>query len=300
MGKKIDHLIPYLNLPKQDKLAIRGELIIKENIFQGKYKEQYKNSRNFVSGIVNKKQLTQEDKQRLKDIDFVAYELIEPTNLTPSQQLNKLQEMNATTVENIQNITNDKLTNKFLSEKLLEWRSSYHYTIDGIICIQDKVYPRISKNPEHAFAFKMVISDQVVEAKVVDVLWTASKDGLLKPRIQIEPVTIGGAKIEYATAFNAKFVEDNKIGVGAVVRLIRSGDVIPHIEAIVTPASTILMPKQEYEWNETHVDIVLKNKEDDETVKIKTITKFFKTLEVDKLGEANIKKNSKYKSRYYC
>ena len=136
----------------------------------------------------------------------------------------------------------------------------------------------------------MIISDQVVEAKVVDVLWTPSKDGLLKPRIQIEPVTIGGAKIEYATAFNAKFVEDNKIGVGAVVRLIRSGDVIPHIAAIVTPASQTLMPKQEYEWNETHVDIVLKNKEDDETVKIKTITKFFKTLEVDKLGEANIKK----------
>ena len=49
----------------------------------------------------------------------------------------------------------------------------------------------------------MVLSDQVAEAKVLNVLWSPSKDGYLKPRIQIEPVVLGGAKIEYATAFNA-------------------------------------------------------------------------------------------------
>ena len=57
----------------------------------------------------------------------------------------------------------------------------------------------------------MVLSDQIAEAKVLDVIWTASKDGFLKPRVQIEPVTLGGARIEYATGFNAKFIEDNKI-----------------------------------------------------------------------------------------
>ena len=41
--------------------------------------------------------------------------------------------------------------------------------------------------PDHAFAFKMVLSDQKAEAKVLDVLWTPSKDGYLKPRVQIEP-----------------------------------------------------------------------------------------------------------------
>ena len=55
----------------------------------------------------------------------------------------------------------------------------------------------------------MVISDQVAEAKVVDVLWSPSKDGLLKPRIRIEPIHLGGVKIEYATAFNAGFVEQH-------------------------------------------------------------------------------------------
>ena len=54
----------------------------------------------------------------------------------------------------------------------------------------------------------MILSEQIAEAKVLDVLWTASKDGFLKPRVQIEEVNIGGAKINYATGFNAKFIED--------------------------------------------------------------------------------------------
>ena len=75
----------------------------------------------------------------------------------------------------------------------------------------------------------MVLSDQSAEAKVLDVLWSASKDGFLKPRVKIEEVNIGGAKINYATGFNAKFIQDNKIGLGAVIKIIRSGDVIPKI-----------------------------------------------------------------------
>ena len=45
----------------------------------------------------------------------------------------------------------------------------------------DKLYERIKGNPKHAFAFKMVLSDQVVEAKVVDVLWTAKQRWIFKP-----------------------------------------------------------------------------------------------------------------------
>jgi len=136
----------------------------------------------------------------------------------------------------------------------------------------------------------MVLSDQSAEAKVLDVLWAASKDGYLKPRVQIEEVNIGGVKINYATGFNAKFIEDNKIGLGAVIKIIRSGDVIPKIQEIITPAETAIMPKEKYIWNETHVDIMLENVEEDETVKLKNITGFFKTIEVVGLGEGNIKK----------
>ena len=86
---------------------------------------------------------------------------------------------------------------------LVNWRGKYGYEIDGIIVCNDAVYARTSGNPKHAFAFKMVLSDQIAEAHVVDVLWSASKDGYLKPRVQIEPVVLGGVTITYATGFNA-------------------------------------------------------------------------------------------------
>jgi NAD-dependent DNA ligase len=45
-----------------------------------------------------------------------------------------------------------------------------------------------------------------------------------------------------------------------------------------------------YEWNATKVDILLKNKQDDATVKEKTISGFFTNLDVDGLGPGNIKR----------
>ena len=290
-GQSIDRLIPHLKLPKVENITLRGELIIKEKLFQDKYSGQFSNSRNFISGIVNKKKLLDKDIEIIKDIDFVAYEVIKPEGLEPSKQFKFLEENKDSTniVKYLSNISKEELTNEFLSEKLLEWRTEYEYMIDGIICINDKAYPRPKQNPEYAFAFKMILSGQEAEAKVLDVLWTASKDGLLKPRVQIEPVTLEGATINYATGFNGKFIKDKTIGVGTIIRLVRSGGVIPHIVEVIDGTSP-LMPKEDYVWSESGVDIILVNKKDNNAVKVKEIHGFFKELEVEGLGETNVKK----------
>jgi len=173
---------------------------------------------------------------------------------------------------------------------LVHWRTNYECEIDGIIVNDDKIYRRNSGNPEHAFAFKMVLSDQMAEVKVVDVIWTPSKDGYLKPRVRIEPVNLTGVTIEYATGFNGKFIEDNKIGIGAVIQIIRSGDVIPHIKSVTTPAENPKMPLVPYKWTDTKVDIVIENVMEDRTVIEKNITAFFVGLEVDGLSSGNVKR----------
>jgi NAD-dependent DNA ligase len=168
-------------------------------------------------------------------------------------------------------------------------RENYPYEIDGVIVANDAKYEeRKQGNPEHAFAFKMVLSDQIAEAKVVDVIWTPSKDGYLKPRVQIEPLNLGGVRIEYATGFNGAFINDNKIGVGAVIELIRSGDVIPHIRKVIVPAEQTKMPSVPFKWNDTHVDVMLENLELDETVKEKNITGFFRGIGVEGLSSGNV------------
>ena len=283
VGQDISHLIPYLKLPSTKDITIRGEIIMKKTVFLEKYKDDFSNSRNLVAGLVNQKKI---DPERFKDVDFVAYEVIKPS-LTPSAQMEFLENEDVITVINE---VKNSIDNNELSEILVDWRESYEYTIDGVIVTNDKIYKRTDKNPEHGFAFKMVLSDQVAEAKVLNVLWSPSKDGYLKPRIQIEPVVLGGAKIEYATAFNAAFVEDNKLGIGALIKLVRSGDVIPHIMDVIEPADKAKMPDVPYKWNDTHVDIILEDAEQDETVREKNIVGFFKGLEVDGLGPGNVKK----------
>jgi len=138
----------------------------------------------------------------------------------------------------------------------------------------------------------MVLSDQMVEARVVDVLWAPSKDGYLKPRVKIMPVVIGGATIEYATCHNADFVKKNGIGVGAVVQLIRSGDVIPKVHKMIHKTTPKFPTNYNYVWTKGNVDIKLSDEDikENDVVKIKRIEEFFKKLEVVGMGYKNVEK----------
>ena len=280
VGQDVSYLIPHLRLPKTHDIVIRGEFIIPKMTFETKYKTTFANPRNMVAGIINQKAVN----EAINDVHFVAYEVIKPI-LKPSKQLGFLQTQD---VETVLNKTTTALSNELLSETLVEWRQNYAYEIDGVIVTDDKNYSRKSGNPEHAFAFKMVLSDQIAEAKVVDVIWTPSKDGYLKPRVQIEPINLGGVRIEYATGFNGAFINDNKVGIGAIIELIRSGDVIPHIRKVTVSAEEAKMPSIPYKWNDTHVDVLLEDIESDETVKEKVVTGFFKGIGVEGLSSGNI------------
>ena len=283
VGQDISHLINVLQLPKIPQgMAVRGEFILPKTVFAEKYAAEFANARNLVSGIINRKTVD----EKAKDLHFVSYEVIEPL-VKPSEQMRMLTTAGLSVVQYQCQTT---LTNEYLSDLLVDWRKTYSYEIDGVIVIQDSIHQRESGNPHYAFAFKMVLSDQMAEAKVVDVLWEASKAGYLKPRVRIEPIGLGGVTIEYATGFNGKFIEDNKIGVGAVIQMVRSGDVIPFIKSVSTPAEKAKMPLVPYVWNKTHVDILLENPAEDVGVQEKNITLFFTTLEVDGLAKGNVHK----------
>jgi NAD-dependent DNA ligase len=286
IGQDISHLIPYLSLPTKEEISIRGEIIMKKKVFEKKYSEKTSNPRNFVSGIINSKTV---DKERVMDIDFVAYEVIYPI-VKPEQQFELLESYSGLDVAFNKKETD--ITNEKLSKYLEKMRSDYTYEIDGIIVSNNKIYDRVvDKNPEHSIAFKMVLSDQIAEAKVLDVLWEASSYGYLKPRIQIDKTFLNGVNIEFITGNNARFIKDNKIGPGAIVKFIRSGDVIPKIMEVIKPSETGgKLPDVEYEWTDSNVDIILVNKKDDISVLIKIIEKFFKVIDTPGMGPGTIKK----------
>ena len=281
-GQDISHLIPYLRLPVDKKCTLRGELILSKDIFQKKYKKQAANSRNLVSGWVNRKTCSPD---QWSDLSFVAYEMIYPET-NPIQQKEYIKQLS---VECVQCYKTNGLDNTILSKLLLELRDKYQYEIDGIIVRQNVYVKPTTSNPKNAFAFKMVLDDQKVETKVLGIEWNASKHGYLKPTILVETTSIGGVSIQRATGFNAKFIQDHGIGPGAIVMLIRSGDVIPHVNKVIQPV-TPQLPEVSYNWTDTGVDIVLKDANKDKDVVSKQLLAFFQGMEVEGIGAGTVTK----------
>lgn len=286
IGTDISHLksyfknIPVKNVPKNTK--VRGELIISKSDFETKYKNTFANARNLVSGCINAKTI----KNGVTDIQFVAYELISDDIVKPSVQLEILNTYGFNTIHS--RILSD-VTVDLLKSTLITIKNESPYEIDGIIVQHNKVYTRNTNgNPSYAFAFKIMNFENIEKTVVECVEWNISKWGQIKPRLQIEPVKIGGSIISYVSAHNAKFIKDNNIGKGTVLNITRSGDVIPYIVNIVSSTQADLPTDIEYIWNDTQTDIMTTNETNEQ--KIKHIYNFFKSINVKYLGIQNIRK----------
>ena len=281
-GKDISHLIPFLNILNSDKdVMVRGEFIMNKNIFKEKYENEYSNIRNLVSGIINTKVIS----DKVKDIHFVIYEVIHPI-LKPCEQLEYLKNID---FEVVNYIEKEMITDDILKERLLFLKKNYIYEIDGLIITNNNIYERKIGNPEHSFAYKIILDDQIREAIVKDVIWTPSKDGYLKPRIEIEQLTIGNVKISFLNGFNGAYIKNNKINVGSKLSIIRSGEVIPHILEIKSFSEEGKMPNVSYKWSESLIDIILEDLEND-MVKNKKIVLFLKIIGVEDISEGIVKK----------
>jgi len=291
VGGDVTHLLKYV-LPKSVKktlipvgTSIRGEAIISKNNFK-LISDKMKNARNATSGVVNSKTV---DEQVASLVQFVAYSIIFPEYKQTEQM--KLLEKWGFNVVNYKVV--DELNYKQLTDLLKERREKGEYEVDGIVVVDSsKAYKTTAGNPDHAFAFKTILSDQYTDATVIRVIWTPSMDGFLKPSIEIYPVELTGVTVKHATAFNAKFVKENKLGPGAVVKLIRSGDVIPHILEVITPAKTAQMPDIPFKWTDTGVDIILQDIHGAQLdiVQTKLISHFFKSLDVKNISEGIVAK----------
>jgi len=299
-GQDISHMLPYLGMNDLNtECSFRGELIINKTLFQAKYSKVYANARNMVSGLVNKKVNAKNAdlQEMLCDVHFVIYELLEP-NVAPCVQHDIISKFSK--LRHVYNMEIDDLSNELLTTVLIKIREQYEYEVDGIVVTNDEYYERdeVLKNPDHSFAFKTALTNQFAEAIVVDVIWSPSKDGYMKPRVQIEPVHLCGVNIEYLTGFNAKYIYENKIGIGAMIEVVRSGDVIPYINSVLRSSESPKMPPnmENYKWTDSNVDLMLKeeHKCDNLDVMEKQIAGFFKKIKVDGLSNGNVRKIINY------
>jgi NAD-dependent DNA ligase len=298
-GQDISFLIPHLSLPKiASKAIVRGEILIprarfRTEAFKKADGRPYENARNTVSGLVN----SLEDNYRRDIADachFVAYERITHGDQQerPSSQLTRLAEMGFRTVDHLlREAVSDEILSALLDEHLLG-----DYDIDGLIVASDHPYQRnVEGNPDYAQAFKKPIESLIATTTVTTVTWNMTRTRYFKPVLELVPVKIDGVTVKRVTAHNAKYVFDQRLGKGSIIRVLRSGGVIPKVFEVLSHSDQVVGPESPHRWNETEVDLVLDDSGDDGNVKeatraaeIKRIHHFFHTLDVDSLGEKTV------------
>lgn len=289
-GRDISHLIKYINIGKNipNNIAIRGELIISKKGFeelQKKYK--FENARNCVIGLIGSKNLNEDI---AKELHYVVYEIINPRFLF-TDQFNLLKSY---TLDVASYIIKKDINVEFLTNYLTERKEKGEYEQDGIVIMDSSKIHKIErqKHPSYGIAFKINLNGIVTEVEEVE--WNISKHEYLKPRIRIKPIKLKDVTITYLSGKNAKYIVDNIIGKGSKLRIIRSGDVIPDIQEIISPSITGKpdLPESNYKWNKTKVDLVaidIYGTQKENLIK-KQILHFFKTIRVKFMGEGVIDK----------
>lgn len=268
-----------------------GEVMMPKQIFIDKYSMDFANPRNLVAGLLNSKTVDESLKSSLSDCNYIKYGAIQISNIFKTKQeiidqLNIGQEVK---------VNYHICQIKDLNEELLI--SLFHtiqpnYEIDGLIIeinditLQNKLGRETSSNnPSYAIAFKHSSFEQSSESEVLGITWNISKQGLLKPIIHINPIRLDGVTVSNVTGNNAKFVKDMGIGVGAIVKVLRSGMVIPKIVDIIKKVEFQMPEIKDVEigWNDNGIELITIEETDQQ--RLKQIISFFEILEADNVGE---------------
>lgn len=263
-----------------DDVWIRGELIMaKSDIPSGRL------GRSIVNGVFHHGTPNPVETAKVR---FVAYEVIGlDASLTTKQQFAWIDNWSMWRPWSVmlKNLVADELTTLLATR-----RNESPYDMDGLVCKTNKILPRISKgNPADAIAWKPP-NGLAKLTTVVQVEWNASSTGKLIPRVQIQPVELGGSVITFVTGVHARRVVDWKIGPGATVIIRKGGDVIPVIDRVETPAAVVFPAEGTWEWDgaaETAVNI--KQKTADATTIAAQFMKMVTRLGWSDIGPAQMK-----------
>jgi len=289
MGVDVSAWLPYLSLSPStlskeipEDTWIRGELIMPRKLVpQGKL------GRSIINGIFHQKV---PNPVEVKKVRFLGYEIIGMApDLSVQQQMAWLDSWKLWTPWAV--FQKELSSADTLTGLLSVRRTESDYDLDGLVIKTNKpIVPRVLKgNPKDAVAWKPPNGETKLTT-VLTVEWNASATGKLIPRVQIQPVHLGGSTINFVTGVNARRIVDWKIGPGAKVIIRKGGDVIPLIETVEVPAAISYPLDGTWEWDgpsETAVNIV--QKKADSSTLVSQYMKMAKHLNWPNIGPAVMK-----------
>ncbi|WP_406220140.1 NAD-dependent DNA ligase LigA [Streptomyces canus] len=113
-----------------------------------------------------------------------------------------------------------------------ENRHSVEHEIDGAVVKLDEIplqgrLGSTSRAPRWAIAYKY--APEEVNTKLINIRVGVGRTGRVTPYAQVEPVTVAGSEVEFATLHNQDVVKLKGVLIGDTVVLRKAGDVIPEI-----------------------------------------------------------------------
>ena len=133
-------------------------------------------------------------------------------------------------------------------EELIEYqadmvtkRAELDYEVDGVVAKVNSIalqrrLGEVSRSPRWAIAFKF--KAQRGTTKVVDIVGSVGRTGVITPVAQLAPVQVGGVTISSASLHNMDEVRRKDVRIGDTVVIERAGDVIPYVVEVVQVART--------------------------------------------------------------
>jgi DNA ligase (NAD+) len=293
-GSDVSYALKHICLPQTSiypNIVVRGELIVSKCFWNKTFGSKSKaTARNWVSGIMNSDFVS----PYLRNIEFVAYEVIDLCDDSPIPQPNK--SFNILKKEGFKVVHHGPLTDKMSANVLLLYKTqldSYEYLIDGVVLAvnQPKTRPTELKNPVDCVAFKINLQEQVRETIITDVAWNYTRHGRLVPIAEFRPVFIDGARIKRAFVYNAQTsVKKYQLGVGTKISVTRSGGVIPMIVEVLEVNGEPCLPQIPYKWHWERCDILLDDPDNCPEVILQRHVHFFETLDVPGIREGMLKR----------
>lgn len=219
---------------KKSALTILNNKLIAEN------KKPLKNVRNAASGIVQRRNVNNNDGQHL---NFFAYNVFNSEEDYISD-MKMLKENNFKTVYNdlmsFKTTITDKNIDKYF-KTIEDNRDNLDLDIDGIVIkINDKdirdLLGEKKSVPNWSIAYKFPPQEKIT--KLLDVEWELGNKGILTPMAKINPVEIGGSTIKRPTLHNIDKIKEMDIKIGDSIVVSKRGDVIPKVERVMPELRT--------------------------------------------------------------
>lgn len=236
-----------LSIPYEGSLVLRGEAIITYDDFRKindalpEDGEHYKNPRNLCSGSV--RQLNSEITAR-RMVRFIAFGMVSgPEFDFRSEEMDWLDSQGFETVER-ESLIGDEVVKAI--EKYENQVAYNPYPSDGLVLVlDDKEFGRslgaTAKFPRDAMAFKW--RDQIAETILKEILWSASRTGLINPIAIFEPVSLEGTEVSRASLHNVSIMKSLKLGVGDKITVYKANMIIPQVSENLSQSDTAEIPE---------------------------------------------------------